>query len=130
VLCAVAALAGCGTDSDAAAIRALTDRFMTVMAPGDAAAGIDDLRAIFTGMDESAAPAMTRRLALLPRFLRYTAPAVRFLLFGGAAVTIDLQGGPTEGTIVLRARKSGGEWRFDPSFHVTQRLGEVRAPAP
>lgn len=125
---AALALAGCGSPSDTAAITALVDRFMALVARTDEPARSEDLGEIFTALDSPGALSALEDLAPMSPDARWTIRGVRFFLSGGAAVTVEVSSGGTTTTLEMRARKVGEAWRLEPLVRVRQRLGEVRIP--
>lgn len=121
-------LAGCGSPSDTASITALVDRFMGMLARADEPARSEDLNEIFTGLDSSGAPSPLEGLAPISPEASWTVRGVRYILFDGAAVTVELSSGGTTTTLEMRAKKAGDAWKLEPSLRVRQRLGEVRIP--
>ncbi len=130
VLFLALALAGCGSPADARAITALVDRFVGILTAADGSTRAGDLEAIFTGLDPSTTPTLLEGLAPMSPDLGTTIRKIKFLPFDGASVTVDLGSEGATSTLELKAVKVGGAWKLDPSFHVTQRLNEVKAPGP
>jgi len=124
------ALAGCGTRADEEAITALVGRLMEVLAPGGAPSGSANPADIFFGLDDVAAGSLPAGLASAVGIRSHTVRGVRILPFGRAAVTVDVRGEAAAGTLELRARKSHGQWRLDPSIRLKQTLDEVKRTDP
>jgi len=130
VLLLASALAGCSRAADVRAITVLVDRFVELLAAGDASPSFEDLEEIFTGLDESAARSLTEDFSSVMPELSSTIRSVRFLpLGGGAMITVDLRSGESTSALELRATKIQTRWRLDPSFRVRQRLDEVKTPS-
>lgn len=127
-LALVLTLAGCGSPADARAITALVDRFMDILTAADGSTRAANLEAIFAGLDPAATPTLLEGLAPISPDLSYTIREMRFLPFDGASVTVDLGSEGATSTLDLKAVKIGGAWKLDPSFHVRQKLNEVKAP--
>lgn len=121
-------LAGCGSPSDTAAITALVDRFMTLVVSADEPVRSEDLDEIFTGLDSPDAPSPLEGLAPISPEASWVIQGVRYIPFGGAAVTVVLSSRGTTTTLEMRAKKAGEAWRLEPAFRAKQRLGEVRIP--
>lgn len=121
-------LADCGSSSDTAAITALVDRFMALVVSADEPARSGDLDEIFTGLDSPGAPSPLEGLAPISPEASWAIQGVRYIPFGGAALTVVLSSGGTTTTLEMRAKKAGEAWRLEPAFRVKQRLGEVRIP--
>lgn len=122
------ALAGCGSASDTAAITALVDRFMGLLARADEPVRSEDLDEIFTEYDSPGAPSPLEGLAPISPEASWAIRGLRYIPFGGAAVTVELSSGGTTTTLEMRAKKAGDAWKLEPSLRVRQRLGEVRIP--
>jgi hypothetical protein len=127
-LALVLALAGCGSPADARAITALVDAFVDILTATDGSTRAVNLEAIFSGLDPSGTASLLEGLAPMSPDLRCTIKKIKFLPFDGASLTVDLGSEGTTSTLELKAVKVGGAWKLDPSFHVTQRLNEVKAP--
>lgn len=129
-VCAALALAACGSRSDTRAVTALVGRFMGILGPAGDAAAPDHLDEIFTSLDPSQTQSPLEGLAALPPDPDYTIQELKILPGGVASVVVALGGEAATSTLELRARKVGGAWKLEPSFHVRQKLDEVRIPGP
>jgi hypothetical protein len=122
------AISGCRGPADTPAITALVGRLAGVLATTDAASRTEGLEQIFDGLDRSEAESLTGTLAPGRREASLTVPAVDFLPLGDARVSISVLGEGTTSTMEVRAKKAGGAWKHDPSYHVKHRIDEVKAP--